>query len=255
MMDLEQIKRELNFNKERFLDDTYEVAFEDLNVFINYVITLNRNIEYKSRGDRILIIYNDVEWLRDIDIEVTNIVEDDFVQYSQFKLNEKFTVKVEADGWLIPLSPKPQSGIEKRQEWDEKMEICQSYLINLQNMRDEIIEYCIRRKKEILQERINEFGSIEVYESIMNYKKKIEAIDIKVQDIENEIEEIEIIMDDKEIEDLEQQISKLLEQKRKLNKYIDIALENKISIEDVKKRTFNSYNLKNRKEALDKLFE
>ena len=142
MVELDVIKNSLE--DELIENDTYKIAFSDLNVFINYVLSINETTKYQKRQNRILVIYND-NWMRDVNIEVTSFVENDFVEYSNLKLNNSFTVRVEYDGGLIALTPKPVSGIERRQAWDENFETLQSYLINIQNMRDELIEYCVAK--------------------------------------------------------------------------------------------------------------
>lgn len=232
MVDLEFIKRALD--DEKILDDTYATAFQDLNVFVNYTLSLIGDTKYQTRQNRILMVYDDVEWLKGETIEVTSIVKDDFVQYSQFKLNNSFTVRVGGDGELIALTPKAVTGIEKRQAWDEKFETMQYYLINLQNMRDALIDYLEEKKQNILDERIRNYGSLEVYNSIQKCRKKIDDIECEIcfleeQDVAYEVE-----------------IYALIQQKNKLEKYVEIALNECITVEDVVKRCFNISNIRSK---------
>lgn len=230
MVDLEFIKKALD--DEKILDDTYATAFQDLNVFINYTLSLIGDTKYQTRQNRILMVYDDVGWIKGETIEVTNILEDDFIKYSQFKLNNSFTVRIEADGGLIALNSKSSTGIEKRQAWDEKFETMQYYLINLQNIRDALIDYLEEKKQNILDERIRNYGSLEVYNSIQKCRKKIDDIYCEI----SFLEEQELINDE--------EIEALINKKNKLEKYVDIALEEKIKVEDVIKRTFNISNIK-----------
>lgn len=223
MMDIEIIKNSLN---DEFIESETYTAFENINVFINYALSIDDVTKYQTRSNRILMVL-DENWIGDI-IEISSVIENDIIQYSQFKINN-FVAKLK-DNTIIPLTPKPNNA--KRHEWEENFSTCQQIEINFENMRDALISYCERRKEEILEEKIRNYGSLEVYESIQKYRRKIDDIYCEI----SFLEEQELIHDE--------EIEALIQQKNKLQKYVDIASEEKIKVEDVIKRTFNISNIK-----------
>lgn len=229
MIDLETIKKNITNDELLIENDTYVKAFTNINVFINYYLSLSESTKYITRNNRMLMVLNE-DWIGD-NVEITSVIENDFIQYSQFKINN-FVCRLENDGRLTPLIPKPSGA--KRHEWEENLYTCNEIEINYENMRDATIEYCEYMKDKIIKSRINEFGSIEVYNSIMNCKKKIEDICCEICFCEEQD-----MVDDKEID-------ALIKQKQKLEQYLDIAVEEKIMVEDVVKRCFNINNIKNK---------
>lgn len=228
MIDFNTIINNIDNN---FIESENWKSFDNMNVFINYMMYVDEATKYTKRQNRILMEISEY-WTSDITIELTNVIENNMIQYSQFKINN-FVAKLE-NGSIIPITSKPRSPYSKIQEWEEKLEACQSFEMLLEDMRDKAINYCSDRQEKILQERIYEYGSIEVYESIIECKKKIKAIDNKIELLQEQE-----ILDDKELV--------LLENERNtLNQSLQIAISEKITIADVTRRTFNISNIKKR---------
>lgn len=226
----------IDFNKiinnidDDFVESECWKSFDDMNVFINYMMYVDEATKYTRRGNNRILMEISEYWTSDMTIELINVIENNMIQYSQFKVCN-FVAKFE-NGSIIPITSKPRSSYSKIQEWEEKLEACQSFEMLLEDMRDKVINYCSDRQEKILQDRIYQYGSLEVYESIMECKKKIKAIDNKIELLQEQE-----ILDDKELV--------LLENERNtLNQFLQIAISEKITIADVTRRTFNISNIK-----------